>query len=356
MNAALTFIDSNRRRLRLEHLPPSSALSTIVLTPRFRASAHVIVLVFGRGSPEPVLVVKLGRLPGDCSTLDREAFNLRALGANRSFISDGGSPCVPQLLSDEAVAGTRLLLQTAVPGRPLTRRAVRRRPRDFAALMTAWIANLHAADHEPRRALIDPSSSLLEPLRTLRDAHSESVELVDLVTATLHILEALGPFTVPSAFEHGDWAAPNILITASGELGVVDWELADPIGLPAVDLFFGLTYVALSVKRASTPEVSLAGFTSAFVGRSAWAAPYVGKYASRVGLSEEVLPALFLATWTRQFLALLARLPGDDVEKAARLRSDRWLQSNRAFALWKQAVEDFADLGLCTRPLQIGVS
>ena len=43
---------------------------------------------------------------------------------------------------------------------------------------------------------------------------------------------------------------PNLLTMHDGRVGVVDWELAQANSLPAVDVFFFLTYVAFSQRRA----------------------------------------------------------------------------------------------------------
>lgn len=62
---------------------------------------------------------------------------------------------------------------------------------------------------------------------------------------------------LPLVFEHGDLSYPNLLLLPTGEPGVLDWELANPDGLPACDLFLFLTYVAFSgiTCRRAAPTV-----------------------------------------------------------------------------------------------------
>ena len=53
---------------------------------------------------------------------------------------------------------------------------------------------------------------------------------------------ALG--ALPRAFEQRDFSPWNILVSRDGELAVLDWESAEPDGLPVMDLWYGLAYLA----------------------------------------------------------------------------------------------------------------
>jgi aminoglycoside phosphotransferase (APT) family kinase protein len=53
---------------------------------------------------------------------------------------------------------------------------------------------------------------------------------------------ALG--VLPRAFEQRDFSPWNILLSRNEELAVVDWESAEPDGLPVMDLWYGLAYLA----------------------------------------------------------------------------------------------------------------
>ena len=85
MNVALAFLQANRQRLGLDAYGIPARLSSLVLTPRFQASRHVVFLLMPHGDPRPVLVAKLPRLVDTNASLSREAASLRAVQQLRPF-------------------------------------------------------------------------------------------------------------------------------------------------------------------------------------------------------------------------------------------------------------------------------
>jgi len=152
----------------------------------------------------------------------------------------------------------------------------------------------------------------------------------------------------PLVFEHGDFSSPNILMRPSGDVGVVDWELAEPRGLPAVDLFFFLAYSAFARNRAETPEDCLVAFHEAFFGPQAWAQEYIARYRRILRLPTASLKPLFIACWSRYVASFLARL--NDLGAGPREVPDQetamWLRNNRYFHLWRHAVKHADELRL----------
>jgi hypothetical protein len=122
---------------------------------------------------------------------------------------------------------------------------------------------------------------------------------------------------------------------ADARLGVVDWELAAPQGLPAYDLFFFLTYVAFAKGNARTNAHYLAAFQAAFFDPTAWARPWVRRYADALQLPEHWLTPLFVVAWLRYMAGLVGRLgPG---EGRLGRETAMWLRENRYYALWRYA-------------------
>jgi hypothetical protein len=144
-------------------------------------------------------------------------------------------------------------------------------------------------------------------------------------------------------FEHGDPSDPNLLTLKNGDAGVVDWELAQSNSLPLVDAIFFLTYVAFSRRRARRPAEYLTAFQEAFFGPSAWAAPYLLRYARNLGLRQESLTPLFVLCWVRYLTKLMGRLAP---RKGQPLPSETvaWLRANRYYALWQYSVEHAHEL------------
>src|SRR5690606_38075637 len=73
MNLVLDFLERHRARLKLEQYRVPERLTCVMLTPRFRASRHVVFLVLPARKPYPVLVAKVPRLGERSQSLTREA-------------------------------------------------------------------------------------------------------------------------------------------------------------------------------------------------------------------------------------------------------------------------------------------
>src|SRR5690606_23360452 len=199
----------------------------LALTPRFRASAHVVLLGFVKGNADPVLVAKVARLPGWSVVLQHEAAILGVIQESRPQ----GFDSVPRVVAQELVGDVHILLETGVPGRPLGARMVRRRPHHCAAALVAWTTELARAtatwssgsDDLPRR-FIDEPLSMLE--RQLPEARATDL----LLLRTRELLAPLRDVELPLVAQHGDLGAPNVLLRRDGCMNVVDWELAEACG------------------------------------------------------------------------------------------------------------------------------
>ncbi|MGH2570604.1 MAG: aminoglycoside phosphotransferase family protein, partial [bacterium] len=293
MQSVDTYLRNEWPRLR-PGAPTPRTLHWLLKTPRFRASGHVLGFVFADDGRDPELVVKVSRLPGDDRWIDREAANLRSIQAARA----GGFDSIPRVAACDDGAGLRMLVQTVVPGTTMDRAAVRRRPKACADSVATWLTDLHratkvAAGPDSLGRLVASPLDRFEALCAGRPGERA------LVRRTREIVEPLLAADVPLVFEHGDLSAPNILIDGRDRVGVVDWELADPAGLPATDLFFFLTFVAFARGRASGRRDWLAAFRAAFFGPDAWATPWIRKYADAMELPAGSLKPLFVSTWAR---------------------------------------------------------
>ncbi|HEY3228585.1 MAG TPA: aminoglycoside phosphotransferase family protein, partial [Roseiflexaceae bacterium] len=311
MNSVLIFLETNRQRLELERYGSSGRLFCVVLTPRFRASSHVVFLVLAEGKPDPVMVAKVPRLAGASASIEREVANLRAVQAARA----GGFNSIPRVVTFEEYLGRPILIQTALVGRPMDRATVRRDVVGCCDSITGWLVDVQQAVSAPAGAAADGFERLVErPLRYFAEAFPLSAEEERLLEQTWELVMPLRDMRLPLVFEHGDLCHPNIMILKDGQPGVVDWELAEPHGLPAFDLFFFLAYAAFAVHNARLSNDYLAAFHSAFFGHAAWARPFVAAYAGRLQLPLHTLTPLFVLTWARYMTSLLMRL---DAERSA---------------------------------------
>ena len=128
-----------------------------------------------------------------------------------------------------------------------------------------------------------------------------------------------------------------------GRVGVVDWELAQANSLPAVDVFFFLTYVAFSQRRAKKQAEYTSAFDEAFFGPSAWAMPTFCGMQKASGLAKESLTPLFVLCWQR-YLAKLARRLNPGKKNLLPSETVAWFRANRYYSLWKHTVERAQEL------------
>jgi aminoglycoside phosphotransferase len=338
MNVVLTFLEKNWTRLGLERFGAPSRLSCVIATPRFRASSHLIFFILAEKRSAPILVVKVPRLLGDNDRLDREAANLRATHAARA----GGFESIPQVVAYEDYCSHRLLIETAILGRPMSPALVRRQTEMCIETTMTWLLELQLATASRSHYETDWFERLVErPFNHFKDMLSLSAEDERLIDETLAFIGPLRGQNMPLVMEHGDLSHPNVLHSEKSGVGVVDWELAEPQGLPALDFFFFLTYVAFARQRARKNAEYLKAFQQAFFGPNAWARPYVARYSDRLNLSPQALRPLFVLCWSRYVAGLVMRL--HDFDGSRRLLDSEtvlWLRSNRYYVLWRYAIEN----------------
>jgi aminoglycoside phosphotransferase len=287
VNVVAEYLAAGRERLGLARFGVPRRPECVLLTPRFRRSRHIVVLVLGPGGREPVLVAKLPRLAGDGAAVAREARNLRAARA-----APAGT--APELVAHRDEPGHPLLLQTALAGRPLGPAAVRHDRDGAVAAVTGWLERLAAAT-----ATFPPDNGWYErlvaaPLRTLAARGGRER---DWARATLAAAEPLREAALPLVLAHGDLGHPNLLLTPHGRLGVLDWERAEPRGLPVGDLVFFLAYAAAAGRGDHRARV--ARLRAAFAGPRGWAWQAIERHADALGIERRLVAPLVAVSCAR---------------------------------------------------------
>lgn len=342
MNSILTFLSSNWQRFGLEHLGAAEEMTSVVITPRFHASSHVVFLVLPKKRPQPVLVAKVPRLAGAGETLVREAANLRAVQGSRQ----GGFDSVPRVIAFEERWQRPVLIETAISGHPLDPPTVRSDRARACQLIVDWLVDVQLST---RRDAVEVEADWYErlvaqPLSFLEANVALRAVDKDLLQRTERLAKTLKGLAIPLVVEHGDLSHPNLIVReglADGTgAGVVDWELADMHGLPACDLFFFLAYVTFALHQARENRRHLEAFHQAFLGDEPWVVSYVRSYAQRLGLPLEALTPLFVLTWVRYLVGLLQRLESAAPQEGVTdEETTTWLRNNRYFALWRHAMD-----------------
>jgi aminoglycoside phosphotransferase (APT) family kinase protein len=333
MNTVASFLESNHARLGTADYQLHKGFSSLVITPRFRASSHVIFMLIPNGTTEPTLVAKMPRLKDASASLAREAAALESI----QRLHGGKLHTIPRLVAYEEYRGYPILIETALNGVLMDNNYIRRRFSDCCEMTLRWLDSLQPQD----RALPDSSvwfeRLAQKPLDHFARAVTLSDDEAELLDQTRALIAPLKTMRLPFVIEHGDLSHPNLIVSGKGRLGVVDWELATTGGLPGYDLFFFLAYAAFARQRAQTNADYIAAFQQAYFEAGAWARSYAKSYLNGLGLPDESIKPLFILTWARYVIQLLQRLEISEQAAIGQTTID-WLRGNRFFALWRYAV------------------
>ncbi|NIR47295.1 aminoglycoside phosphotransferase family protein [candidate division KSB1 bacterium] len=342
----LDYLKQNWQHLELQRFGEPASLSFVMATPRFRASSHLIFFILSKSRSKPILVVKVPRIQGDNSRLDREASNLRFVHSARP----GGFATIPNVVAYEDYLSNRLLIETAMTCDTMRRAIVRRQPEVCIDAVLDWLLELQQATK--RRDRDHWFEDLVkQPLNDFQTVFPSTADEDYLFEQTRKIADGLLNKDLPFVCEHGDLSSPNILMGEKNEIAVVDWELAEPQGLPAVDLFFFLTYVAFARRGARKSDQCVAAFHDAFFGKNSWTVPHIRRYSETLGVQPGALKPLFVLCWARYVAGLVRRLTSmtSDYETLSE-KEAVWLRENRYYALWLHTIEHFDELSLCDMP------
>lgn len=231
-----------------EHAP--ATVSHAVVRPSWRRDGSAAVVGFDAAGPVAVAKVRPG-----ARGLGREAERLAALGPAAA----AAGAVVPRVLARGERAGVPVLIETPVPGVPVTALAASGRASvpDVLGRLRVWLGRWHRATQTPVRLRTEHLQAWIEaPLSRLGD------DLPAEVSAHLRALaEAVADQVVPLVAAHHDLTMRNVLLDGVGTLGVVDWEEAEPHALPLTDWLYAavdLVHAARGGTRADAARAALA--------------------------------------------------------------------------------------------------
>lgn len=314
MNVIEAMLDARFESLGLDAFGVRRPINTVLVTPRFAESRHVIALVPEGTSRRLALVVKVPRNRADVSGIASEAECLRALHRLAPSVASS----VPSVVAEQVWAGIPLLVETAVQGRVVTHRELGRRGGALFSAYGTWLRGLPVNG----RTATDTAwfdRLIARPIRRLENALSPDDPEHELVAGTRRALEPLETVDLPLVFEHGDTSVPNLLWRGGRDpVGVIDWELAEPRGLPGHDLGFLLATVASVRARATSPETEAAVFAQTMLDVDGWARRKMLRYMDDVRVDSSILDLLLLASRARYAVRVFYRLAGTASPEATR--------------------------------------
>ncbi|HEU5102197.1 MAG TPA: phosphotransferase [Roseiflexaceae bacterium] len=268
-----------------------SKLAWLLLTGGGRSINKIVGLLFAEAERRPRLAVKIARVPESTAALSREADILRQIETQQPGVS--GVPRGVFLLERD---GLTALGETVLHGQPLWRLLNPENYRRLALQATDWLADL-VGNVQPRppaewwNRLIDPV------IAKVQDSFGAILDGA-LLRDTIKILHTLSP--LPLVCEQRDFSPWNVLVDDRGELVVLDWESAEPHGLPGMDLIYFQTYLAFFLTGAMNSG-ELREAYRATLDRSSVTGRVIAecaeRYACRTGIAMADLDALRMFVW-----------------------------------------------------------
>jgi Phosphotransferase enzyme family len=273
--------------------------------PGLYASNKAVFLLFPADRDEPDVVIKVARTAAQNPRLEREAAVLEALGETRW----NGSGSAPRRLFLGSDGGARILGETALRGEPFRRRTTAQPGCPYAREVVERLIDLGAetAAAGDASVLRARSLELFDRYRTLYRPDRRHAAFLR------QQLDAIGASqAAPTVFQHGDPGAWNILADADGSIRFLDWEAADPAGVPLWDLFYFLRSFGVTVSRSHGTDDALSAYHRWFLEPSDLSrvqAEAIHRAGERIGLPSSMIEPLFHTCWMHRAVKQAARLP-----------------------------------------------
>jgi hypothetical protein len=261
-------------------------------------------LLFLPGEAVPSQVVKFSRVPGAALQFERDEQAARLVSKTGGVVARHA----PALQARFEAGGRSASLETAAPGTKLTNLLREPHPRqaklNVVEAVAQWLIQVAHETAAPPEALTAERERLD---REVVPAWAEHGLAPDLIAA-------LPP--VPATFLHNDVGEENV-VYADGDFMVLDWEWAQPHGLPLSDLVYFAVHVLRIVDGAATEEARDRHFVDVLAGRAP-SSPvlfrWVRELVSALELPPESVGPLVTASWLdRGRLSLSERRRAEDV-------------------------------------------
>lgn len=277
-------------------------------------SRKVLFFLFPRDGGPPEYVAKLTRAPAYNARLENECRALRLLYEK----GIGTRETLPEVAffghhGDLAIVG-----ETAINGAPFRSRTSATADCPYARSGIDWLTDLGAATADPIAAT---PQEVAEGLGTLLDRFAaiyrpDPAERAFLAEQIATIARSRAAF--PLVFQHGDPGTWNVMVTERGNAVFLDWEAAEPQGMPLWDLFYFVRSFGISVARKAGTRDSLKGFMQQFMAESTLTPLLIdatSRYCERSGLDPQLVEALFHTCWMHRALKEATRLPTDRLDQ-----------------------------------------
>jgi hypothetical protein len=177
----------------------------------------------------------------------------------------------------------------------------------------------------------DLAATMVEQLGQFSEAYPHDDDVIRWLTQQASIVAAAP--RVPLVLQHGDPGAWNLLQRDPGSVTLIDWENADPDGIPIADLAFLLRSAGVVEARQRSRSVDrLTASLHAFIDprRAAIGSELIRRLARAIDLDPTLIGPLFYHGWVLQAVREAKRLPPHQAASGIFIRSLRRLVVGRA--------------------------
>ena len=292
----------------------------------FASQKVVFVIGSAHADDAPEMVVKLTMWPELNSRLEGEYAALSRL----QEVSGIDPSRAPRPIFLDQHAGRAMVAESHLAGAAFPR--PRRRAADIAALDDAldWLRGLAVATRSevPASAVAGALDALVERFVSTYRPDRALEGFLRRQTVAIRGLDR--PF--PAVMMHGDCGAWNLRVAADGRVLFLDWEAADPLGLPLWDVFHLFRSVAVLAPRGLIPRRRIERIRRHLVedgpiGQQFAAA--VRNHVEAVRLAPELVEPLFHLCWMHRALKEATRLPPTALGGGHYVRLLRMFVANR---------------------------
>lgn len=274
----------------------AGGLSVIELNRSGPSHASVALLVFGRGSPEPLALVKATSDADRAGALRREFDNLARLHRDGS---ERLSRSIPRPLYCEHLGPVTAMAESAIQGVrmknfPPDRYFASARFREDFSQAVRWLDELRAAlSEECRHSTPGAVAREVERYRERYDASPALGVLLDDTAA------ALADREVPLVPSHGDFCTANVVVPPGGGISVIDWEYPLTRTWPLADLlyFISSTWCVPYRKGREALEANYRRLFFAAHRHSELIRRCCSRYARQLGLDAGLMLPLSVMSW-----------------------------------------------------------
>jgi hypothetical protein len=304
---------------------PTKGLRWAFAAPGDYSSQKALLFLFDDDADQPRSVVKITRDARHNARLENEWKALTHL-QERGI---GAAANRPEPLFFGHHAGRTILGETALAGVPFPQKTQASPDCPYAHRAIEWLAELGiSTSHRPENQA-DLIARLEALLRRFEEIYSPEPDTARFLARQVDTVgqNAEGLRLV---FQHGDPGPWNVLVSPTGAPGFLDWEAADPDGMPLWDVLHFLRSFAFSVSQKRGTRDALRSFADHVAGASPINALLVettNRFCSESGLSPGLVEPLFYLCWVHRAVKQASRLP------------QRRLESGRYFNLVRLSVQ-----------------